>query len=155
MVISRLQGKQNKTVRLVVIGFCFLFFVSCNRQKKGNNDPSECITQILRADDSLGKIRNHECETKTLTKTIKNYAGRLSSLDFSQCPDTFSKAFKGHIKAWNEMLVVVKSHDTLRGEMHDLFDQIAISKDSIIFKEKLNAIWSTWSEVEKSKESGI
>ena len=110
----------------------------------------DCIDQILKSDSEYGKIRNHYCETFSLTKTIKLYVDNLSQLDFNDCPDEFTQAFRTHINAWEGMVEITDKYPSLRGEMHTLFDQIESGPDSLLFKPALNLIWSTWEAVEKA-----
>ena len=121
------------------------------KSEKAKITPTDCVENILKKDDSLGTVRNHSCKEISLSKTITQYTSSLNRLDFSTCPEKFTTAFKLHITAWGEMIAVTNNHESLRGEMHDLFDKIETSSDSVIFKEKLKAIWDTWDEIEKSK----
>lgn len=109
-----------------------------------------CVDRIIALDDSLGTLRNHTCKQEPLSVTIAHYAGELTALDFSDCPDTFFSAFKRHISAWEDMLPIVSRYPHLRGEMHDLFAQLAASPDSIEFKIREKRIWSTWREIEEA-----
>jgi len=42
------------------------------------------------------------------------------------------------------MAPVVTRYPDLRGEMHDLFDTLALSPDSIAFKLRVDEISATW-----------
>ncbi|RAJ13445.1 hypothetical protein [Olleya aquimaris] len=135
-----------KYIYLLCIGFILM---SCK-----TNDASkqkDCINTILIQDDSLGQIRNNASKINSLSNSILSYTDALNALDFSNCPQPFSSAFKKHIRAWNNIMLVTTKHPTLRGEMHDLFDDLETSKDSTEFKKYLNKIWSTWDEIEKAK----
>lgn len=46
------------------------------------------------------------------------------------------------------MIPFVEKHPELRGEMHDLFDEVENSKDTNEFKPLLKEIWDTWGAVE-------
>ncbi len=111
-----------------------------------------CIEYTLSFDDSLGRIRNHQCETLSLEQSISNYLDGLSQLHMEQCPEAFREAFHVHLKAWSEMIHVVKHYPALRGEMHHLFNTLERSPDSLEFKMRLANIWTTWSAVEASKK---
>lgn len=113
---------------------------------------SQCVKEVFAQDDSLGSVRNHACETIPLSQTIVNYTSALKKLDFQHCPEEFEKAFKAHWIAWENMISVVDKYPDMRGEMHDLFDQIELSPDSSSFKLSLKAIWDTWAVVEKSTQ---
>lgn len=132
--------------------YCILIFIlfaySCKAEKTKTHS-KECIEVILKKDDSLGTIRNHACEKISLSNTINQYTSSLNNLDFLNCPEDFKNAFQLHIKAWNDMTSITNNYDSLRGEMHTLFDEIESSKDSIIFKQKLKIIWDTWAVIEK------
>ena len=109
----------------------------------------QCIQNIIANDASLGKIRNHACENISLTETIINYVDGIGELDFTQCPMTFLHAFDRHIKAWQEMTEVTDEYDSLRGEMHVLFDQIKKGPHAETFEVRLKKIWDTWADIEK------
>ncbi len=133
---------------------CF-HFLACFNNKQNKNEstttsltPRNCIQQIIAIDDSLGTLRNHACENIPLAETIRNYADGLSQLNYNNCPPAFNKAFEKHWTAWREMIPLVEKYPEMRGEMHDLFDQIKMTKDSVTFNPLLNDIWDTWAEVE-------
>ena len=132
---------------------CFSLFFCCQNNKNANTTVSEvgCIESILAKDSELGKTRNHQCETITLHKTIENYTKAIQNLKFEDCPEEFNLAFKTHISAWNQMGEFTKTYSDLRGEMHDLFDSIEKTKDSLVFKPLLKTIWDTWADVEAAK----
>ena len=52
--------------------------------------------------------------------------------------------------AWEYMVYITDKYNSMRGEMHDLFDQIGASGDSLDFKVRLDAIWGTWGFVEEA-----
>ena len=142
----------------IVIITILLLVTSCGESKLNNNENNpdaknitdDCIKMIITADDSLGSVRNNACREISLSQTIINYTAGLESLDFSNCPKPFSDAFQSHIKAWNNMLKETDNYPDLRGEMHDLFDQIKAGSDSTKFKILEAEIWSTWSAVEEA-----
>ncbi len=139
-------------MKLVITLFLVINFLSCNHKKEVKNS-KKCIEYVMHIDDSLGTLRNHNSEKLTLSKTIDLYTNSLEDLSFSNCPPTFSSAFKSHITAWKNMKEVTDKYPSLRGEMHDLFDQIKTSNDSLLFEKRLTAIFSTWEEVELAMES--
>jgi len=51
----------------------------------------ECIDYVIDTDKSLGAIRNHACEKKSLSETIDDYVHSLDNLSFSNCPPIFIK----------------------------------------------------------------
>ena len=132
-----------------------LLIMNCTDKKKDNpiskDTAQDCITNVLKQDDSLGTIRNHACEAISLSATIDQYVSALNRLDFEACPESFHTAFKNHAEAWTKMEEFTTQYPDLRGEMHDLFDSIEKGKDSLSFKPLLKAIWDTWADVETSK----
>jgi len=108
-----------------------------------------CIDMVIRVDDSLGKIRNHACETATLSQAITGYAAGISKIDFEECTAAFKTAFEKHRQAWIDFRELSDKYPDLRAEMHDLFDQLEKSKDSLLFKKLSKQIWDTWGDIEK------
>lgn len=47
------------------------------------------------------------------------------------------------------MLEITNKYPELRGEMHNLFDQLEKGNDAAEFKRYLKQIWDTWAEIEK------
>jgi hypothetical protein len=110
-----------------------------------------CVERILLMDDSLGTVRNHACENISLSETINNYVSGMESLDYDGCSQLFSQAYKQHMDAWKAMIPVTNKHPEIRGEMHDLFDQLAASPDSAVFSRNLKRIQDSWALVEQLK----
>lgn len=139
---------------LIILGISVL---ACNPHGQRNmvtnsqNSKSrsgECIENIIQVDQKLGKIRNHSSEKISLSETITEYTDSLSSLNYDDCPGQFTTAFKEHIEAWKDVKRVTDNYLELRGEMHDLFDELEKGKDSIEFKLLSKRIWDTWGKVE-------
>ncbi len=131
--------------------FIFITLYACqntNSKRQAGSVGKNCMEQVIVADDKLGKIRNHACEKQSLNKTIEDYTLGLEQLDFTNCPNHFTLAFKEHIAAWKAIQPITTNYTTLRGEMHDLFKQIESGKDSVIFKQKVKAVWDTWYIIE-------
>ena len=133
-----------------------LSILSCKKGRSSTHSDfvskEECIKGILKQDDSLGKLRNVSCKQVSLSKSIADYTKEIGQFDYSNCPEALSKAFKTHKEAWNEMMVITNKYPDLRGEMHDLFDQIEIGSDSTQFKILLKNIWDTWADVETASK---
>jgi hypothetical protein len=110
------------------------------------------ISAIIAQDDSLGVVRNHACETIPLAQTIRDYTEALAGLDYSDCPENFTSAFASHRQAWEQLIPFAEQYPDLRGEMHDLFDQLEKGPDAERFKPLVERIWETWREVEKAME---
>ncbi len=117
-------------------------------------DMATCIRQILAADDSLGRLRNHACETSSLSVSINEYLKALDALDFGGCPSDFTSAFRKHQGAWYDMLSVTDRYPHLRGEMHLLFKELESSEDADMFAAVLQRIGDSWSEVKLAAASG-
>lgn len=111
-----------------------------------------CMLQIFAADDSLGSIRNHDPEKIELGVSIERYTSALNQLDFTNCPNDFQEAYQKHIFAWMKMTRVAHRFPDLRGEMHDLFDEIEESEMQDQFKPLLKEIWDTWAVIEQVYE---
>lgn len=132
----------------MVLLFLIACLLSCNSNAYKEEQKS-CVDSVIRMDDSLGSIRNNASKTISLSETIKDYIESLNELEFNACPEKFHIAFKEHIEAWEEMIRTTDNHPEVRGEMHDLFDKIELSPDSIVFKRKLKRIWDTWAPIEE------
>ena len=114
------------------------------------NQHAEAIKSIFTQDAKLGSIRNHACEDTSLTATVRQYVADLDALDFSACPADFAVAFQKHRDAWQDALGFFKPFDELRGEMHDLFEQINQTGEAqkAELTKYVQAITDTWTEVE-------
>lgn len=132
------------------VALLFLFTFCGKRAKPPVSYAPECMENVLAVDDSLGKLRNTDCKTLSLSTSISKYTSAMKAVDFTGCPEDFTTAFTAHRTAWDEMIPVTDKHPALRGEMHDLFKRLESSSDSVMFKKRLARIWSTWAEVEKT-----
>lgn len=108
------------------------------------------MDRVIALDDSLGKVRNHACETISLGETIRQYAAGMEKANYESCPPAFVAAFNKHREAWLAVLLVADQYPALRGEMHDLFKNLESGKDSAAFKPLVKSIWDTWGDVEKA-----
>ncbi|MDX1741261.1 MAG: hypothetical protein R3178_08215 [Rhodothermales bacterium] len=108
------------------------------------------IYDVLAIDSELGIIRNSATETKPLSTAIRNYVSALDTVDFSACPEDFTEAFRYHRNAWEESIPFFEPFGDLRGEMHDLFEEIRDqSMDTRDALERVEVpIWDSWREVE-------
>jgi hypothetical protein len=111
------------------------------------------ISYVIAQDDSLGVVRNHASETQSLAEAIRDYTDALANLDYSQCPEEFTTAFERHRKAWAKLIPFVEKYPDLRGEMHDLFDQLEKGPEAATFKPLVDDVRVTWQEVEKTMEA--
>jgi hypothetical protein len=129
-----------------------LVSTACGRQERPDAevDEIEAIRAVLAQDDSLGAVRNHAPENMPLSAVIRDYVTGLESINFRGCPESFTTAFQRHRQAWERSIPFFARFDTLRGEMHDLFEEIR-QRDAKT-REGLEAaesdIWGTWGEVE-------
>lgn len=108
------------------------------------------ITAIFAQDEELGAIRNQATEDTSLSFTIRQYVAEIDKLDFSHCPEDFTAAFGRHRDAWEKSIPFFSQFDTLRGEMHLLFEQIEQGGEvqGEAYREQLEHIMGTWAEVE-------
>lgn len=140
-----------KIALLLIIG---LVTFGCTPKKKTSQDKvmdaKSCVEHVIAVDDSIGRLRNHNCEKISLSETIKIYVNGIESINFENCPEDFTKAFKDHKDAWKDMITLTDKFPDLRGEMHDLFKIIEKGEEKDIFKPLLDNIWATWADVEKS-----
>jgi len=121
-----------------------IFLMSCSKKTTTVTTSKTCVEIIIEQDAALGKTRNHNCEKISLSQTIEKYTSALKALNYEGCNNEVEAAFNDHIAAWDAMTKVTDKHDSLRGEMHDLFDQIELSEDKVEFKTLLLKIWNTW-----------
>lgn len=125
---------------------------ACSTLKPNPESERRAIEEVIQADAELGKIRNHAPEVMPIHLAIENYASSLRDLDFSNCPADFETAFVMHIEAWESSVDYFMEFTELRGEMHQLFEEIRAM--NIVNKNRLEAvekpIWDTWADVETS-----
>ncbi len=114
------------------------------------DDPVIAIYDVLSIDSELGIIRNQATETRSLAAAIREYVASIDSVDFGACPADFAEAFRAHRNAWEESIPFFERFPDLRGEMHELFEQIR--RQSVDVRDELERtevpIWDTWREVE-------
>ncbi|CAL2102311.1 conserved protein of unknown function [Tenacibaculum sp. 190130A14a] len=135
-------------MRLLFLFACLLILANCKNNKHTFTKTKNCVELIVKKDDSLGSIRNHDSKKISLSSTIDKYISSVEKLHFSDCSKDFNKAFQNHLSAWKDMKAVTDNHTLLRGEMHSLFDSIKQTNDSLVFTKKLTAIFDTWKTVE-------
>jgi hypothetical protein len=88
-----------------------------------------------------------------LTTSIREYVAAIDGLDFSSCPESFTEAFRRHRDAWNDSLPFFERFPEMRGEMHDLFDELRDDEGTQLQLEAIDKqIWDTWGEVEAAAE---
>ncbi len=113
--------------------------------------PAE-IERILEMDRILGKKRNLICEHASAATAVRAYLIGLDAIDFRPCPKEFVAAFRAHHNAWESSIPFLQIHDSLRGEMHDLFDKIRQLNDEqrTQLDKHVREITETWTMVEKA-----
>ncbi|MBT8320726.1 MAG: hypothetical protein KJO90_03550 [Eudoraea sp.] len=134
-----------------------LSILSCNKTvgKKNAADKTaevkqlKCVEHIFTSDSILGEVRNHASEKVSLSQSIMTYTEELESLDFSNCPEKFTSAFRQHIEAWKMVMQVSDKYPSLRGELHSIFAELEKSKDSTEFKYLVKQVWDTWNLAEQ------
>ncbi len=154
--------KNNSATPFLFLLVAVCLSANCNSSQPATSSPTHgaatarsCIQKVIDQDSILGKKRNHDCESISLSETIRLYIKGIDDIDFDNCPPAFTQAFQNHKKAWKDMIPVTDHHPDLRGEMHDLFDIIESGEQADQFKPALKAIWDTWADVEaamKEKE---
>ncbi|MGH2667444.1 hypothetical protein [Flavobacterium sp.] len=147
--------KKREVIGLFLIIATVCFLSSCDRsiqrfQQQNQISEAEraCVDKVIAIDDSIGKIRNKECQKLSLSQTISNYTDKMKKISTEGCPKEFSKSFNQHIDSWKNLLEVTDKYPEMRGEMHDLFKELEKSKDSAVFKKLKNVVWETWDLVE-------
>jgi predicted enzyme related to lactoylglutathione lyase len=110
---------------------------------------------VLAQDKALGSIRDRASESGPLADAAQAYVVAIDALDFSECPPEFVEAFRTHREAWQDAVPMLERFPQLRGEMHDLFDQLKQDPDTRSDMEALDKrIRDTWAEVEATTAVG-
>lgn len=110
------------------------------------------VGRILEMDRILGKQRDLVCQHASAATAVRAYLIGLDVVDFQACPQEFVAAFRAHRNAWEQSIPFLEDHDSLRGEMHDLFDQIRQLGDEqrTRLDKHVREITETWAVVEKA-----
>lgn len=110
----------------------------------------EAIGRVLEEDSELGAQRNQAPHSGSLAAAVRAYVRGLDAIDFEGCPPDFTEAFERHRDAWHESIAFFDEHGDLRGELHELFDEIRRSSPEARNRLEAHeqAILDTWSEVE-------
>lgn len=128
--------------------------LSCKSATTPHREPGAnaqtCMEKVIAEDSHYGDIRNHDCETVSLSEAISNYVAAIDNYNFQDCPAAFRKAFKKHQKSWSDILEVTRHYPELRGEMHDLFKILETGAHAEAHKALVANIFSTWAEVEQA-----
>ncbi len=114
------------------------------------------INRVLEIDAVISKQRNLLSTSVSLDAAVKAYLLGLDAIDFSKCTEKFQLAFRSHRQAWERAIPLLTKHNSLRGEMHTLFDQIKAGseEDKAKLEGILADITQTWKEVELAAKTG-
>ncbi len=126
-------------------------------QRAPSPEVSESAMQtVLKLDELLSQQRNEATRQVALNQAIQQYVANLEQLDFDGCPPEFVAAFQKHRLAWQASIEFFASHQDLRGEMHEVFKQIAThDKNSARqLKTHLDSIMETWRAVQVFQNQG-
>jgi hypothetical protein len=110
--------------------------------------------RILQIDAVLAKQRDLLSQEMSLAQAVKAYLVGLEAIDFSGCSQAFTAAFQRHRDAWEAAIPFLEQHASLRGEMHQLFEQIG-QVDEANHEElarHTQAIMGSWAEVEAAAD---
>lgn len=146
-----------KIFSIIVVGTLLLACKNTEENKKEipaaeelYSSENDCMDRIIEKDAALGKARNEATTTLPTSEAIDIYVDGMEALDFRKCPGPFIAAFEDHIEAWASIKEITDKYPDLRGEMHDVFDQLERTEDGDRFKFLLADIWSTWEKVERA-----
>lgn len=128
----------------------------CHRVGADNTAGAQAaIDQVLALDSVLSKQRDRLPEKHTLATAVQAYVFGLENIDFSQCPDEFTQAFKHHREAWNNSISFFEKHDQRRGEMHAVIEEIRKLDSTVVAEldQCMRPIFETWQQVEKAAKT--
>ena len=110
------------------------------------------IGRIFEMDSVLAKQRDNLPRTQPLGVAVESYVLGLQALDLSDCPGQFSEPFQRHCQAWKNSIEFFAQHDKLRGEMHDVIEEIRKLDPATVAEldAHMAPIMQTWQEVEKA-----
>ena len=142
-----------------IILFCFL--LGCNNQPSNEKRAVEptvtqgksCIDSVMKQDSLLGEKRNTDSRQVPLSQAIRDYTVGIENINFASCPPAFTTAFQKHKEAWTAMTTVTDQYPAIRGELHELFQQLEKSNHAAEFKQHLRAVNDTWTAVEKASQT--
>ncbi len=122
-------------------------------ESRSTDQPSaarRAMMQVMEIDRVLAAQRDEMPESLPVADAVASYVSGLAAINFDECPDDFTDAYRRHRQAWEESIPFLKEHPQLRGEMHGLFDEIRQMDKSISeqLDRHLQAIGESWSDVE-------
>ncbi|MGI9517810.1 MAG: DUF6265 family protein [Pirellulaceae bacterium] len=111
---------------------------------------ADAILNVYAMDALLARQRDQLPHDSTLEIAVRSYVRGLDTIDFSECPDDFAKAYREHRDAWAASEEFFAQCDELHGEMHQLLDQIreAGGAKAEELEKHWGAIFDTWARVE-------
>jgi hypothetical protein len=110
------------------------------------------IENVLEIDRVLSTQRDQMTFHESLENSVTAYVLGLETIDDSKCPRDFAQALEGHRRAWKNSIEFLRQHESLRGEMHDLFDQIREMDKSVAdeLDRHFNEIMESWNAVDSA-----
>ena len=118
---------------------------------------AEAILKVLEQDTRLGTVRNNAPRNAPIAEAVRDYVTGLDALDLNDCPPDFQRALRRHRDAWQASIAFFEQHEELRGELHEVWDDIRARGDEARQNlEQLEAdILETWAEVETARDAHI
>ena len=141
-----------QTLKLTVLAALFLLIAALSASADARPDPAAALAAALAHDARLGATRNEASKTKSIARAIEEYVQGLDALDLQDCPEGFAAALRNHRDAWQDSIEFFEQFGDLRGELHEIFDEIYEMGGSVRveFEKVRSEITSTWEEVEKA-----
>lgn len=114
----------------------------------------QAIDRVLNMDALISQQRNLATHHVPIADAIRIYLTGLDAIDFEDCPQGFTSAFRKHRDSWEKSLAFFESHADLRGEMHDVLDKIREkgTDAATALDGHFKHIMDTWSEVESNQQ---
>ncbi len=113
---------------------------------------ADAILDVYAMDALLAQQRNQLPHDSTLAIAVRSYVRGLNTIDFSDCPGEFARAYREHLDAWAASEEFFEQFDELHGEMHELFDQIREMDESkrAELEKHYQAIFDSWAKVQSA-----
>ncbi len=137
---------------LYCIGDSTAVSVESKPAKKSADAAASVMQSAIEQDAQLSAVRNEATRKQPLHEAIADYVAGLDKLELAAAPQDFRDAVASHRQAWIDIQAYTKDFADLRGEMHDVFEQIRVesnpSREAFVRMEK--ALFETWGEIEAS-----
>lgn len=110
------------------------------------------IRRVLQGDEAAAEQRNRGTETRPMHEVVREYVQAMDDFDYAGTPGDFCEAMREHRDAWAHLIPRVIREPDLRGEMHDVLDQLTADDAALreVYQRLLDDIWTTWAEVERT-----